>query len=107
MSRLKFHPNSSVKIEKTYEQVKQLAEQGDAQSQYELALCYDLGMNVDKDLAQAFEWYQKSADQNHAKAQYNLGIFYALAKSVDKDIEQSKFWIRKANENGYSGGSIF
>jgi len=26
---------------------------------------------------------------------------------VDKDIEQSKYWIRKANENGYSGGSVF
>ena len=60
---------------KTYEQVKYLAEQGDAQSQYELALCYDLGMGVDKDLSIAFEWYQKSADQDYAKAQYNLGIF--------------------------------
>lgn len=66
-----------------------------------------MGIGVDKDLAKAFAWYQKSANQDYAKAQYNLGIFYALAKSVDKDIEQSKYWIRKANENGYSGGSIF
>ncbi|MEJ6558356.1 MAG: sel1 repeat family protein, partial [Candidatus Thioglobus sp.] len=77
-------------VEKTFEQVKQLAEQGDAQSQYELALAYDLGLGIDKDLSKAFEWYQKSANQEYAKAQYNLGIFYALAKSVDKDIEQSK-----------------
>ncbi len=96
-----------MKVEKTLEQVSSLAEQGDAQSQYELALAYDLGLGVHKNLSIAFEWYQKSANQEYAKAQYNLGIFYALAKSVDKDIEQSKFWIRKANENGYSGGSIF
>ena len=84
-----------MEIKKTFEQVSDLAKQGDAQSQYELALCYDLGMVVDKDLPQAFEWYQKSADQDYAKAQYNLGIFYALAKSVDKDIEQSKFGSEK------------
>ncbi len=96
-----------MKIKKTYQQVFELAEQGDAKSQYELALMYDLGLGIDKDLPLAFKWYQKSADQEYAKAQYNLGIFFALAKSVDKDIEQSKYWIRKANENGYSGGSLF
>ena len=84
-----------------------LANQGNAQSQYELGLMYELGMGIDKDLDQAFIWYQKSANQAYAKAQYNLGIFYALAKGVDKDIQQSKYWIRKANENGYSGGSVF
>ncbi len=96
-----------MKLEKTYNQVADLAKQGDAQSQYELALMYDLGLGIDKNLDSAFEWYQKSANQDYAKAQYNLGIFYALAKSVDKDIDKSKYWIRKANENGYSGGSIF
>jgi TPR repeat protein len=64
-------------------------------------------MGIKKDLNKAFVWYQKSANQTCAKAQYNLGIFYALAKGVDKDIQQSKYWIRKANENGYSGGSVF
>jgi len=96
-----------VKAEKKYTEIKQLAEQGDAQSQYALALAYDLGLGVDKDLSKAFDWYQKSADQDYAKSQYNLGIFFALAKSVDKDIDKSKYWIRRANENGYSGGSIF
>lgn len=89
------------------QEIKQLAEQGDAQSQYALGLSYELGVGVDKDLMQAFAWYQKSANQEHAKAQYNLSIFYALGKGVEKDIMQSKHWIRRANDNGYSGGSIF
>ena len=89
------------------QEVIALANQGDAQAQYELGLMYELGMGIEKDLNQAYVWYQKSADQDYAKAQYNLGIFYALAKGVNKDIEQSKHWIRKANENGYSGGSVF
>jgi TPR repeat protein len=96
-----------MKINKNYQQVFELATHGDAQAEYELALMYDLGLNVDKNLPLAFEWYQKSANQEYAKAQYNLGIFYALAKSIDKDIDKSKYWIRKAIDNGYSGGSIF
>ena len=52
-----------------------LANQGNAQSQYELGLMYELGMGIDKDLDQAFIWYQKSANQAYAKAQYNLSIF--------------------------------
>ncbi len=92
---------------KSQQEITQLAEQGDAEGQYALALSYELGLGVDQDLMQAFTWYQKSANQEHAKAQYNLGIFYALGKGVEKDIMQSKHWIRRANDNGYSGGSIF
>ncbi|HBN58647.1 MAG TPA: hypothetical protein DD382_05090 [Gammaproteobacteria bacterium] len=84
-----------------------LANQGNAQSQYELGLMYELGMGIDKDLDQAFIWYQKSANQAYAKAQYNLGIFYALGKAGEKDIAQSKYWIKKAHDNGYSSASIF
>ncbi len=91
----------------TPEEIISLANQGNAESQYKLALMYELGMGIEKNFSQAFAWYQKSANQDYAKAQYNLGIFYALAKGVDKNITQSKFWIRKANENGYSGSSVF
>ncbi|SMM98975.1 hypothetical protein SPONL_299 [uncultured Candidatus Thioglobus sp.] len=93
---------------KNYQHITELANQKDAESQYQLGLIYELGLGIDKDLLQAFEWYQKSANQNHPKAQYNLGVFYALSKGgIDKDIQQSKYWIRCAHENGYSGGSIF
>ena len=89
------------------QEVITLANQDNAQAQYELGLMYELGIGIKKDLNKAFVWYQKSANQAYAKAQYNIGIFYALARGVDKDIQQSKYWIRKANENGYSGGSVF
>lgn len=92
---------------KNYQQIQDAANQNDAKSQYQLAMIFELGLGVEKDLSQAFVWYQKSAQQNYAKAQYNLGVFYALGKGVDKDIQQSKHWILSANKNGYSGSSIF
>ncbi|WXT99885.1 MAG: Sel1-repeat-containing protein YbeT [Catillopecten margaritatus gill symbiont] len=92
---------------KEYQEIIELANQNDADGQYELGLMYELGVGVEQDLTQAFNWYQKSANQQQAKAQYNLGIFFALGKGVEKDITQSKHWIRCANKNGYSGASIF
>jgi TPR repeat protein len=89
------------------EKITELAKNDDAEAQYKLALIYELGMGVEKDLSQAFLWYQKSAQQNHPKAQYNLGIFFALGKYLEKDITQAKHWIKQAHKNGYSGGSIF
>ncbi len=89
------------------QEVVALADQGDAQAQYELGLMHELGMGIEKNLDQAFMWYQKSANQEHPKAQYNLGIFYALGKAGKKDIDKSKHWIKKAHDNGYSGTSIF
>lgn len=88
---------------KTYQQIKASANNDDANAQYQLALMYDLGLGVDKDLSQAFIWYQKSAQQNYPKAQYNLGVAYALGKGVKKDIGLAKSWVKKANENGYTG----
>ncbi|SFV87594.1 hypothetical protein MNB_SUP05-SYMBIONT-5-871 [hydrothermal vent metagenome] len=102
-----FYGKTQNKSMKSYQQVITMAKQSDKESQYELGLMYELGVGVEKDLKQAFDWYEKSANQEHAKAQYNLGIFLALGKGVEKDIRQSKHWIRRANENGYSGASIF
>ncbi len=96
-----------MKIEKTFDEVSDLAKSGDAKYQYEYALMHELGLGIDQDLNQAFTWYQKSANQEHPKAQYNLGIFYALGKAGEKDITKSKYWIKKAHDNGYSGASIF
>jgi len=89
------------------QEVITLANQDNAQAQYELGLMYELGIGIKKDLNKAFVWYQKSANQAYAKAQYNLGIFYALGKAGEKDIAQSKYWIKKAHDNGYSSASIF
>ncbi|KAA0441700.1 MAG: sel1 repeat family protein [Candidatus Thioglobus sp.] len=88
---------------KNYQQIIKLAESGDAKSQYKMGLIFELGLEVEKDLAQAFAWYAKSAEQQYAKSQYNLAIFLALGKGVTKDIKQAKHWIKCAKANGYSG----
>lgn len=87
--------------------IKEKADMGDVDSQYQLAFIYDMGIGVTKDYELAFSYYSKASEQNHAKAQYNLAICYALAKGVAKDINHSKTLILLARDNGYSGGSGF
>ena len=79
------------------------ADAGDAASQCDLGVMYELGLGFEKNLDQAFVYFEKSAEQGYAKAQYNLGVFYAMGKSVNKDLVKAKYWIKKAHDNGYTG----
>ena len=55
---------------------KQAAEQGVADAQCNLGVCYEKGEGVAKNYTEAVKWYRKSAEQGVAKAQYNLGLCY-------------------------------
>jgi len=48
--------------------------QGCSKSQFNVALCYQLGKGTKKDLKQAEYYYGLSANQDHPHAQYNLSL---------------------------------
>lgn len=54
------------------EELKQLAKQGDAGAQFNMALCYKDGFGVKKDLIKAAEWFTKAAKQGDKEARKNL-----------------------------------
>ena len=80
--------------------VRQAADQGDAEAQYNLGVMYNTGMGVLKDDAEAVRWFQLSADQGHASAQLNLGFMYALGRGVLKDDVLAHMWYNIAGANG-------
>jgi len=61
-------------------ELQQKANDGDAQAQFDLALCYANGTDVEKNLELAFEWHKKAAEQGHVNAQFALGLYYLLSK---------------------------
>lgn len=61
------------------------AEQGDAISQYELALMYHQGKGMPQNYGEALRWYRKAADQGNAKAEYGLGYMYDTGEGVPQD----------------------
>ena len=54
------------------EWLKKAAEQGGANAQYVLGLCYDNGEGVATDAVEAVKWYRKAAEQGDKKAQEKL-----------------------------------
>ena len=80
--------------------VRQAADQGDAEAQFNLGIAYAKGQGVLKDEAEAVRWYRLAADQDDARAQHNLGFMYANGQGVLKDEAEAMRWYRLAAEQG-------
>lgn len=76
------------------------AEKGDSAAQSNIGVCYQKGLGVAKDEAQAVVWYRKAAEQGQAVAQSNLGMCYEYGLGVTKDLIQALTWYRKAADQG-------
>jgi TPR repeat protein len=75
------------------DEVRSLAEKGDAHSQIELAQYSD-------DPAESAKWYRKAAEQGDVFAQKSLGYLYSNGKGVTQDYEEAAKWYRKAAAQG-------
>ena len=80
---------------------KELAADGHADSQYQLAAMYRTGRGVSKDHGKAAAWYRKAADQGHVNSQHNLGVMFEHGWGVDKDMQQARMWFEKADMQGH------
>jgi hypothetical protein len=76
------------------------ANQGDANSQFNLALLYENGAGTPQNTKQAVYWYTKAAEQGHVEAQYKLGRLYTFSGDDEfpQDYKQAVFWYTKAAE---------
>ncbi len=79
---------------------RQLADQGNADAQYNLGVMYDKGRGVTQDYAAAVRWYRKAAEQNHADAQTILGFMYEKGRGVTRDYVQAHMWYNLARARG-------
>lgn len=74
------------------------AAQGDAEAQYQLALCHAQGRGgLEKNKEKIFELCELAAKQGHKKAQYNLGLQY----DQDNKQEQAQKWFKDAAVQGH------
>ena len=78
-----------------------VAEQGDADAQFNLGVMYANGEGVAEDDKQAVYWYTKAAEQGIASAQFNLGVMYANGEGVAEDYVMAHMWWNIAATNGH------
>ena len=80
--------------------LRPLAEQGNAEAQYNLGAMYGNGLGVPVNNDEALKWQRLAADQGHAKAQFTLGLIYREGLGVPKnDVEAAK-WYRLSADQG-------
>ena len=78
------------------------AEKGDAKAQNKLALCYEEGDGVTKDVVEAAKWYGKAAESGYADAQFNLGLCYRDGVGVTKNAADAVKWFQKAADQNFA-----
>lgn len=77
-----------------------LAEQGDADAQYNLAFMYETGFSVPKDSGKAAHWYDLAAEKKHVLAQMRLGLMYLAGAGVKQSEIQAAKLLSDAGEHG-------
>lgn len=77
-----------------------LAQQGNADAQFNLGTMYDEGEGVPEDYKEALKWYQMAAEQGHEAAQTILGAIYSVGRGVTQNFKEAAKWDRLAAEQG-------
>ncbi|MDD5405125.1 MAG: tetratricopeptide repeat protein [Sulfuricella sp.] len=80
--------------------IHKLAEEGDANSQYQLATRYESGHLEKQDYAKALYWFRKAAEKGNKMAMKSLAHIYEKGlDGVTADAKTAKYWADKALEN--------
>ena len=87
------------------QELRPLAEQGDAGAQFLLGIMYRNGRGVLQDYTEAVSWYRKAAEQGDAGAQNNLGFMYGNGRGVLQDNILAHMWANISSANGNENGS--
>jgi hypothetical protein len=89
-----------------FEQLLQLAQQGNAAAENALGRLYAQGddkQSIKKDESQAANWFAKAAEHGSVAAQYKLGLLYWGGHGVPRDTGKAYFWAVLARAGGQEG----
>lgn len=81
--------------------LKQAAELGSAESQYNLGYCYQVGIGIERNNEKALEWFSKSAEQGYNDALYQLMMAYGSGNNgVGQDFNKAFSYALRCAKNG-------
>ncbi|MEI6195263.1 MAG: tetratricopeptide repeat protein, partial [Verrucomicrobiota bacterium] len=78
----------------TFELMRAAAQEGDAQAQCYLGVCFQNGQGVAQDYNEAVKWFRRSAEQNDPVAQCYLGVCYMTGAGVPQEYSEAARWLR-------------
>jgi TPR repeat protein len=87
-------------------EIKTLAESGNADAQFTLAMQCNFAPGDERSGIEAAGWFRRAADQGHALAQFNLGVMYSNGEGVNVDESEAGRWFHRAAERGDPGAQF-
>ncbi len=75
------------------------AEGGHSQAQFNLAVMFEQGIGIEKNLTKAFFWYSKSASQGDIDAQANVASMFESGRGVEKNLNDARKWYARVENN--------
>lgn len=85
---------------KEIDDLKALANNGNAVAQYNLGIMYAEGLGVQENNKEAVKWFKLAAEQGDTGAQYNLGVMYTKGLGIKQDYNEAFRWFKLAAEQG-------
>ena len=78
--------------------IRQAAEKGSAEAQYNLGVSYQQGLEVLKSDSLANLWFMKAATQGYKNAQFKVAYSYATGRGLTQDDQKAFYWSVKCAE---------
>lgn len=86
-----------------FAEYKAKAEQGDAEAQLIVGMCYYMGEGgVKQDDREAIKWFQLAAKQKNYQAQYILSVYCMEGRAIPKNEELGKKLLISASNGGFA-----
>ena len=82
-------------------ELRRLSEAGSTRARTRLALLYESGRGVARDLDTAARLLERSAQDGDPEAQYALGVMYATGAGRPSDRDRARDWWRRAAGQGH------
>ena len=82
------------------EELKKTAAVNDLAAQFYVAVCYEHGIGIEKNMTQAFRMYRKAAERGLPDAMYHIATFYRNGIVVSKDTSREQEWMQRYNNKG-------
>ena len=88
--------------EQSYAILKPLADGGNADAQYAVAVLYREGWGTEQSMESAANYYQQAAEGDHRDSMFEVGWLYQAGQGgLTKDYEKAAMWYKKAAEKGH------
>jgi len=85
----------------SYDQIKSLAEKGNAEAELQMGLRYTSSARGVKSDRIAVQWFEKAAQHDQLEAQYRYGLALLKGRGVVQDYKTAFYWLEKAAQQGH------